>query len=277
MSQGIDMQQNLRESEPGLYDVLHPLVSRWKLLLLGVIVSVILAVIVTSLMQKAYETSIVLTIGTTKDAVFEESATVSTIINSESFQQNAAKKIGLNAPSSALRKMIRAQSDPNRWTANWVSVSILADQPDTAVRLANAVAEGIIERHNAFYDASIQPLKDHQAELTGSIQRISNQLESLRQDLAKTTASNASTELLMQTRIGDGENQLVALRKDLRDSERLMAATHKTSLVSPPLRPVYPAKPNLKLNVLAAALASAFLLTTLILLMDQYRKASPRF
>ena len=274
--------QSKVEAEPGLYDVVQPLTSRWKLILGGILLAVGIAAVATSFLPRQYQTSFVLVLGFTGEIALEDPATVTTIINSDSFQQASAQAIGLKIPTNSLKKMVHAETDANRWNTNWVTVQITAQEPDTAVRLANAIADGIVRRHTAYYEQNMKPLKEHHSELLGSIQRLTSQIDVLKQQSrgnGSVSTGNLSTDFLLQTRITDGEHQLIELRKSLRDAEVQMSASkiRNSAVVAPPLRPQRPSKPNLKLNLIAAAMGSAFLMITLILLYEQYRKSSLRF
>ena len=143
------MESTIRDQEPGLYDVIHPLVVRWKLLCGGVILAILLGIVLSLLMAKQYETTILLNIGMSVDKQLEDPNSVMRIINSTSFQKTAAEKVQLPLSPRQLQKMIHAETDTVRSTPT-IFVRVLADTPERTVALANAVADGIISRHRIF-------------------------------------------------------------------------------------------------------------------------------
>lgn len=271
------MQTDFREESTGLYEILHPLMMHWKLLAGGLIVGMILAAIASSLMSKQYQTSFLLNIGTAVDKILEDPYTVTKLFNNESFQQKVAAKVGLNLPPNRLQKMIEAETDNTRM-APWISVRVIADNPQMAVKLANAIADEILQRHSEFFNEKVQRYKDYKNELEQNIEQFKKEAETLKNNLDtyRSTPHDLSTEMLLQIRLSEKENQAIMFRRELRDQSTWLSTVHsrKTSLVAPPAFPTAPAKPNLKLNVMVAGMASLFLMISFVLLRERYRKGS---
>ena len=271
------METRFREEEQGLYEILRPLIRRWKLITGGILVGIIFAVAVSLLLPKQYETTCLLNIGMAVDKSLEDPYTVTKIISSESFQQTIAAKIGVHASAKQLQKMIQAETDTTRWTP-WVNIRVVGNDPQTTLKLANAIADGIIQRHAKFFDEKMQRYQDFKRDLERNIDQFTQEAVILQKNLNTFRANphDLSTEMLLQTRLSEKENQAMLWRRDLRDVSTFMSEVHsrKTSLVTNPVLPNVPTKPNLKLNLMIAVLVSTFLMISFVLLLEQYRKGS---
>jgi len=271
------METNLREEEQGLFEIIHPLILRWKLIAGGVFVGMMIAAAASFFLPKQYETTCLLNIGTAVDKSLEDSYTVTKIINSDSFQQTIAAKVGLSVSTRQLQKMILAETDSTKW-APWVSIRVTADDPQKALRLANAIADGIIQRHGGFFDGKMQRYKDYKRELEQSIDQFTQEAASLKTNLDKFRSNphDLPTEMLLQNRLIEKENQTLLYKRELRDMSTWLSEVHsrKTSFVARPVLPKAPVKPNLKLNLVVAAVVSTFLMISFVLLLEQYRKGS---
>ncbi|MCI0416171.1 hypothetical protein L0222_25635 [bacterium] len=272
------MQTGFREEESALYEILHPLVIRWKLIAGGVLTGIILAGVVSSFLPKQYETSLLLNIGLAVEKILEDPYTVAKVINSEAFQQTIAGKVGLNVSSKRLSKMIEAETDSIR-VSPWVSVRIRANSPQETVRLANAIADGIILRHSKSFEEKMKGYKDYKNELQESIAQFTEEAQTLRKNLdayRSGTKPDVSTEILLQTRLSEKENQAIMFKRELRDISSYMAKVHsrETSVVAAPMLPEAPVSPKMKLNLLIAAVTSLFIMISFVLFREQYRKSS---
>lgn len=268
-----------QEEAPGLYDILHPLFAGWKLLVLGVLAGLLVAAVITFILPKEYSTSFVLKIGSVADKQLEDPYSVVEVINSESFLESAAGKAGVKRTG---RQAVKATTDQESWQPRaWVQVQVSAENPDTAVRLANAIATGILQRHTDQFNRSMQPYKTFETDLQTKIQLFEAEGERLQknlQDYRSIQGRSASDEILLQTKLADHENQTLALKKELHTLETSMSEVHSinTEVAAPPNRPAQPSKPNLKMNLIVAFIASLFLMISFVLLADQYKKGSLR-
>lgn len=271
------METRFAEEQYGLYEILQPLIRRWKLIAGGVIVGIIFAVLASLLLPKQYETSCLLNIGTAVDKGLEDPYTVTKIITSESYQHDIAKKLGIHATPRQLQKMIEAETDTTRWTP-WVSITVRGDNPEKTLALAKAIAGGVIERHEKFYDEKIQQYNDYKRSVEKSIDQFSQEATTLKTNLNtfRSSAHDLSTEMLLQARLSEKENQAIMWKRELRDLSTWMSEVHsrKTALVADPVLPKVPTKPNLKLNLIIAVLVSTFVMISFVLLLEQYRKGS---
>ena len=270
-----------KEEPPGLYELIHPLVRHWKVLLAGVVTGILVAGAITLLLPKRYETSFLLKIGSAADKQLEDSYAVVEIINSESFQQAAASSAGLNLSSKQLQNMVEAKTDSERWQPTWVSVQVLADAPDRALEVATAMIQGIIQRHTELFNESMRPYQDFEKDLQHSVALAEAETEKLKnnlEDYRSKGKTNASDEILLQSKLADLENQALALKKELHTLQTSMSTVHSvnTTVAAPPIRPTSPSRPNLKMNLAVACVASLFLMISFILLWEQYKKGSLR-
>ncbi len=269
--------QTKYQEDAGVYEIFYPLAIRWKLLAGGVLAGMILAAVATSFMPKQYETHLLLSIGIAVDKNLEDPYTVTKIMNTEAYQQATAAKVGLNFPPKRLQKMIQAETDTGN-RVPWVSVRVTEENPQTAVKLANALADGMIQRHAVIFNEKMQRYKDYKVELERNIAEFSKETEILKGNLTtyRSGPHDLSAEMMLQTRLTDKENQIITFNRELRDLSTLLTNAHsrKTSLLAAPVLPTSPEKPSLKLNVIIAAVGSLFLMISFVLLREQYRKGS---
>jgi uncharacterized protein involved in exopolysaccharide biosynthesis len=270
------MPAEIYQEEPTLFEVFHPLFRHWKLVLLGVFAGTILAALVTFLLPKQYETSVLLQIGAISDKQLEESYTVVEIINSDSFRQSLAAKLNFTISP----KMIEAETNITR-PSPMVTIDVLADTPQHAVQLADGVANAIIARHKPFFDRKLEYYISYAKELKNRMEASEDELAALNKNLAALDSNregNLPAILSLQARLIDRQTQVVYWTRDLRDAQAYLTQvhSHNTSVVAPPVLPSKPAKPKLILNVVIGFFGSLFLMISLVLLVEQYRKASSR-
>jgi Uncharacterized protein involved in exopolysaccharide biosynthesis len=270
------MPAEVYQEEPTLFEVFQPLVQRWKLLLLGVFAGTILATLVTFVLPKQYQASVLLQAGAVNDRQLEESYTIAEIINSDSFRQSLASKLNL----AISPKMIQAATNMIR-PSPMVTIDVFADTPQHAVQLADAAANAIIARHQPLFEKKLEYFINYDNELKNRIQSGNEDLDALNRDLATFQSNrnaNLPSILSLQAKLIDRQTQVVFWLRDFRDAEISLAAvhSHNTSMVAPPVLPSRASKPNLKLNVVIGFFGSLFLMISFVLLVEQYRKASSR-
>ena len=264
--------------EINLFEVIQPLINRWKLLLFGVFVGILIAVVVTFLSKKQYETSILLQVGAVMDKQLEDSNTVVEIINSDSFHKTIANRLKLNATTRQLDKMIDAETNATR-PSPLVTVIVLSDSPQGAVNLANSVFALINERHKPLFDGKMEYYIKYNTDLGKKIKSFEDDVQAQTDDL-KLLGKNGdlNTRIELQARLGDRENQVLSVKREQRELLAYTSAvhSHSTAMVAPPVMPTKPSKPNLRLNLIVAFLVSLFAMISFIFVMDQYKKASMR-
>lgn len=278
------MPTEIYQEETTLFDVFQPLVLRWKFLFLGLLTGTALVAIVTLLLPKQYQTSVLLQVGTASemqygnfmDRQLEDSATVVEIIDSDSFRQALSSK--LNREVSP--RMIHVETNMVR-SSPMVTVEALDDTPEHSIQLATAVADAVIARHKLLFDGKMAYFIQYSNELNTKIQESEQESEQLKKDLAtfqSNKEANLSSILLLETKLNDKERQVVDWMKELRELEGHMDKVHSrnTSMVAPPVQPTKPAKPKFLLNVVIGFFGSLFLMISFILLVEQYRKTSSR-
>lgn len=268
------MPANLYPDDQTLFEIFNPLVRRWKLLLFGVLAGALLGALVTFVMPKQYQTSVLLQVGAVMDKQVEESYTVTEIINSDSFRQSLASKIH----RFVSQKQIHADANVYR-SSPIVNVQVLAESPQGAVQLARAAAEEMIARHKVFFDAKMQYYVDYRKDMQDRISAAEKEIEDLKTDLNAYRSKgdgNLSSSLLLESRLGDRETQIMTWKHELLDLVAFLSPVHSrnTAMVAPPVIPSKPAKPSMKLNLIIGFFGSMFLMVAFILLYDQYRKAS---
>jgi capsular polysaccharide biosynthesis protein len=264
--------------EINLFEVIQPLIDHWKLLFLGVLAGILIAVFLTFVTQKQYGTSVLLQVGAVLDKQLEDSNTVVEIINSDSFHQTIATRLKLDASPRQLGKMIQAETNLTR-PSPLVTVTVVSDSPQGAVNLANAVFAVINERHKPMYDGKMAYYIQYGKVLEDKVNAYENDIKNQLMDLNSLgTKGDLSARILLQARMADRENQSLTIRKELRELLAYQSGVHShaTAMVAPPVLPSRPSKPSLRLNLLVAFLVSLFAMISFIFVMDQYKKASLR-
>jgi capsular polysaccharide biosynthesis protein len=266
------------QEESSVFDVFQPLIQKWKWIVAGVLTGLLVAAGVTAISKKQYQTSVILQIGAVQDKQIEDSNTVVEILNSDSFHQTVAKRLKLNLTSRQLAKNIHAETNLTRYSP-LVSVTVLSDSPEGAVRLAETVFEVIDERHQPMFDQKMSYYNQFQKMLEDKVKAFDDDLNQLKEEQASLASKgDLSTKILLQARIGDRETEALSVKRELRDLLAFSSSvhSHSTNMVSPPVQPQRPVKPNLRLNLVIAFLVSLFAMVSFILISDQYRKATLR-
>ena len=266
------------QNEATLFEVFQPLVRRWKLLLAGVIAGVLVAAVITVLSKKQYETSMLLMIGAVMDKQIEDTNALVEIINSDSFHRAVASRIALSNKASESTQVIRAETNLTRYSPI-VDVMVRAGTPESAVQLAKTVFEVVNERHKPMFDGKMEYYIEYNKMLSEKIKTFEDDVQALKQDLsAMNSKSDVSSRMLLQSRIGDRETQSLTLRRELREMLAYSATVHShpTVMVSTPVLPGSPAKPNLRLNLAIAFFVSLFVMISVIFIADQYQKTPLR-
>jgi uncharacterized protein involved in exopolysaccharide biosynthesis len=267
------------EQEPSLFDVFLPLIQRWKLLLAGIVLSILAGYLISTVSTKLYKTTLLLQVGAVMDRQIEDSSTVVEIINSDSFLQTIAKRLNLDPSRSKLSKNIVAETNliPGR-SSPLVTVNVVSDSPDHAVQIAEEVFAVLSERHKPMFDDKMKYYTNYEKDMQEKIRSYESAIRALNQDLelSKSSAqSDVNTKMLVQSKIADIEMQSLTAKRELREmlAYTSIVHSHPTNMVAQPIRPVRAFKPNIKLNVTIAFLAGTFLMVSFILIVDQYKKA----
>jgi Capsular polysaccharide biosynthesis protein len=265
----------LNTTEASIFEIISPLIRRWKMILAGVLTAVIIAFIATNLAPKQYETSMLLQVGSVVDNLLENPNTVTYLINSDAFRQKAASKVGVDVPLKDLQKMIHAEIDTLR-PSSLVSVHVVADHPQRAVQLAQAVANGILQRHALFFKQRIELQQNYRKDLEKAITESDSRLDEIRKqlELLQKSRMDSSALLIAHSKLYEEERQILTWKRELRDIEGLLSApqTAETSIAAAPVSPTKPMKRNLALNLIGAIVLSLFLVSSYILIADHYRK-----
>jgi uncharacterized protein involved in exopolysaccharide biosynthesis len=271
------MKSNLQDEELGLYEFIQPIVVHWKLIASGLLVGILVATAASLLLPKQYETTLLLNIGTAAEKSLEDPHTVTKIINSNSYQHMIATKVGLKIPPQELQEMIHAKTESAR-IVPWVTIHVSADDPQKVVRLGNAIADGIIQRHAEFFDEKVLYYKEYKTELERNINQFQEEVATLERNLNTFlfTADDLHTELMLLSRQADRQTELIMFRRDLRDISNWTSRVNsrRTSLAVRPVPPKNPTRPNLKRNLAVTIVVSLFLMITFVYLLEQYRKGS---
>jgi capsular polysaccharide biosynthesis protein len=267
------------DQEPSLFDVFLPLIQRWKLLVAGVLISVIAGYLITMFSTKLYKTTLMLQVGAVMDRQLEDSNTVVEILSSDAFLQSIGQRLHLDSSPKRLSKTITAETSltPGR-PSPLVTVTVLSNSPDTAVQIAKEVFAVLTERHKPMFDDKMKFYTEYEKELQKKIKNFDSDIAALNQNLQvldSKAQSDINTKILVQSKIADIENQSLYSRRELRETFAYTSIVHShpTSIVFNPIRPTAPFKPNVKLNLTIAFLAGTFLMVSFILIVDQYKKA----
>lgn len=132
------------------------------------------------------------------------------IINSDGFLQRLAERVG--AKQAQLKRQLRAEAvmggSPRSAYAVLVKITAASENPEEAVRLAQAAAEETIKRHLSIFDSAMEShlerqrwLERQQQELAAKGSPLSEAALSLARDLDEVKSANSSPTITKRSNL----------------------------------------------------------------------------
>jgi capsular polysaccharide biosynthesis protein len=186
-------------------------VWRAKWIILAVTVqAALLAVLIGMRQADLYTATALLEVGKVWKEPLEDPYLTVEIINSDGFIQRLAEKMG--AKQSQLKRQLRAEAvtggAPRSAYAVLVKITASAENPEEAVKLAQAAAEETIKRHLSIFDGAMEShlerqrwLEEQKQELAASRAALSQAAVSLVRDLDEVKSANSSPTMTKRSNL----------------------------------------------------------------------------
>lgn len=266
------------EEEVELYDYLKVIGKRKWLIIIGTLVCVLAAGLVSLRLSKVYETTLDIRIGKVWGTFLEDPHLVSETIKSKSFLAKVINKLNLELSSHGLKGTVKASIIKD----NLIRLTVEADSPAKTVKIIDAMANLILENHRDKYDKAMAFYYQYEEDLTSQIAKVESrvtEMETTLFRLQKNPQTNAPAVILLQAQLEQKETQLISFIRELRDvrvknySEMNSEMTRVENPPIPPINPVAPKKRQIVLIALVlGAIASLFMAFSLEYLEKMSRK-----
>jgi hypothetical protein len=230
--------------------------AKW-LIILGVLAAAAIAYMLASRQPTLHKSTALIKIGRVWKEPLEDTYITETITNSAGFQKELAKQIGINPRQ--LKRSVHAETiiaGPRRSRYPiLLSVAATSESTDEAVRLAQAVADGVIARHEELFDEVMKPHVERERRLEERYKELAAQ-------------GGASHDLLLKV---EGELNEVKANNSVPN----VNVTEKTRLIGE-VEPEASIKPPVWRDVAAAALIAAVVCIAAAVLFGHFTPAHKR-
>ena len=251
----------MEEKEVDLRDYLRMLRKRWKIILIVFLISTATAAIVSLLLPKTYESIGMVRIGRMRDKLLEEPSTIIEIIKTRPLLRKVAEKLNIAATQERLREL--ASKIKLREKSGLLEIKGRGENPEEALRLAEAVSAVLLERHELILEQAKLSLEEYLvsgkkrlAEMERDIEMLQKKIDELKttDSEAKATVARGYMESLERSRDRYEQLQLELRTKKMEES----SGSEETQLVIPPTIPEKPIGPKKKQNVMIAGILGLF-------------------
>jgi len=251
----------VEEKEVDLRDYLRMLRKRWKIILIVFLISTATAAIVSLLLPKTYESIGMVRIGRMRDKLLEEPSTIIEIIKTRPLLRKVAEKLNIAATQERLREL--ASKIKLREKSGLLEIKGRGENPEEALRLAEAVSAVLLERHELILEQAKLSLEEYLvsgkkrlAEMERDIEMLQKKIDELKttDSEAKATVARGYMESLERSRDRYEQLQLELRTKKMEESY----GTVSSELVVPPAIPEKPVAPKKKQNVMIAGFLGLF-------------------
>jgi len=255
---------------------------------IGIVIAVTLFSLLTSivfsffLMEKVYETTVLLKIGSYDDKLIEKAPAIAEKIRSVSFLSEVNVKNRLvNSPKELLdlRKKIGADFLEEENT-DLIKITFQENTPEKSYRLAEAVTTNLLEQHQKFIDNQKNILQNYVSEMKKNVEQIENEIrksENMMRKLNLNSEAESRTFVGYLENIENSRNRSNEMRKEIANAElNLLSRFRYTSFVVSPQKPDQPSKPNKKLNFLISLLVGLTFGLIVAFFVENYFTVSPK-
>jgi hypothetical protein len=230
--------------------------AKW-LIILGVLAATGIAYLLASRQPALHKSTALIKIGRVWKEPLEDPYVTEAIINSAGFQKELAEKIGVN--SRQIKRSVRAETiiaGPRRGRYPiLVSIAATSESADEAVRLAQAVADEVIARHEELFNEAMRPHAEQERKLEERYKELAAQ-------------GGSSRDLLLKV-----EGQLEEVKAN--NSAPNVNVTEKTRLIAG-VEPEASIRPTVWRGVAAAGLIAAIVCVAATILAGHFTPAQKR-
>ena len=272
--------------EVDLMDYLK-VVWKWKyLIIIGTVVCAAIAGMVSLSLPRVYETTEVIEIGrirTTQEVegiktggeeLLADVNSVKSVMESEAFMNQVIQTLNLNESPKSLLERVKVQRVER---TNILKVSVQANSPEEAVRIAKAMANLVINDHKDKFNKLMKLQNSYKEDLARDVKKMEEEI-ALRMDtlesISKDPGVNIPAVILLQQGLLEARNRLTALKGKLQSLEISLTSSnsYNTRVVAEPVIPESPVSPRIKLNILISAVLGFMVFILLSFFLEYIQK-----
>lgn len=275
------MEASLSEEEIELIDYLRVIWKRRWLIVGGTLACMIVALAVSLMQPKMYETTLDLKIGQVWQNPIDDPNLVAAVINNEPFLDKVREKTGLSYTAYQMKKGKTVAAKVVDKAPLLVNVVTREHSPKKAVELAEAVADLVIHEHQLRFDELMSEHIRYEKDLESQVQAMQREIQELDVTLKQQRTNpqvNAPAVILLQAQLEEKQGQLVNFIRELREvksSNASKARSENTRVILPPPLPEDHVNPKTRLNTMIAGIVGlmAFLMLAFFLeYLDQVKR-----
>jgi uncharacterized protein involved in exopolysaccharide biosynthesis len=234
------------EQEINLREYISIVVKRKKIVLGILLMSIIIATIVTFLTPKIYEVSTVIRLGLiTQPLISKPEATQ--MLMGQTVLYSVNQGLNLNIDVNEFRKSILKIVDIK--DTNFLEVKIRYTSPDLAVKICNLVSNAFIQEVKEIYNKSFSLLTNRIQEIEQQVKVAEDRIETLYQKVDTQGSANMLRVMSYNNNIVTYENLYNLLKEKEYTLKNDLINSREFKIFDPPLILKHPIAPNPKQNI----------------------------
>jgi len=243
----------MEEREIELIDYLNAIWKRKGLIVGGTLVTIATALVVSLSMPKTYEVSRTLRVGRLAGgkAIDEREAIISRLKDHRVLAM-AIEKFHLGLTPKEMEDMVSIDAEINPA----IRYTLQVHEPKVGTQIADWMANYVINVHRPIFDKGMQITKNHEATLVATIRTMEVEIQSMKEVLKGIIEApdvDAPAVILLQANIEDREQNLVGLRRELKESRLSRLGSENTSVIAADAVPEQPVKSTVMINLILAS------------------------
>ncbi len=268
------METYLSEEEVELIDYLRVIWKRRWLIVGGTLACMVVALVVSLMQPKMYQTTLDLKIGQVWQNPIDDPNQVAAVINNEPFLDKVRQKTGLSYTAYKMKKAKTVVAKVVDKAPLLVNVVTKEHSPKKAVELAETVADLVIHEHQLRFDELMSEHIRYEKELEGQVQTMQRDIQELETTLKHqrtNSQADASAVILLQTQVEGEKGLLVNFIRELRDvksNNTSKARSENTRVIFPPPLPEDHVNPRTGLNMVIAGIVGLMTFLMLVFFLE---------
>jgi len=252
----------MEEKEVDLRDYISMVKKRWKIILIIFLVSTITSGVVSFLLPRTYESSVMVRIGRTRNRLLEEPSTVIEIFKTKAMLEKVAEEIDtphIHEKAEELAAKIKIKEK-----SGLLEIKGRGETPEEALELVNGVTAVLLNRHEQIFERARTILEEYLASGKQRLLEIEKEIKMLRKKIEELEVTNSEAKATVVRGYMEGlersRDRYEQLQVELREKKMEESyGTVSTELVIPPTIPEKPIGPKKKQNILIAGILGLFI------------------
>lgn len=252
----------MEEKEVDLRDYINMVKKRWKIILIIFLFSTITSGVVSFLLPKTYEASVLIRIGRMRNKLLEEPSTVIEIFKTKAMLEKVAEELNIPPTQEKLQEL--ASKVKIKEKSGLLEIRGRGETPEEALKLVNGVTTVLLNRHEQIFARAKMILEEYLASGKQRLVEIEKEIKMLRRKIEELGVTNSDAKATVVRGYMEGlersRDRYEQLQVELREKKMEESyGTVSTELVIPPTIPEKPIGPKKKQNVLIAGILGLFI------------------